>query len=255
MIRPRPFVAVLVGLVSVAALLLLGPLATTSTAAARGTDPLAGAPTVGECHKLTLKGLYKKSDSSRKVRCSREHTSRVVKVLQLPAGVTWSASNDKLTRIATRKCRPSWEKTLGGTYRSRDMSSYSTAWFMPTAAQRDRGARWFSCHLVLWGGSSSLAPLPTDKVPALGALPHPDNVAACLTKQTRTTCQRKHVWRATGNFVVDKKKFPGDRALRRAAIHRCPARVSTDRYLWTYRSSILWNMGDHVVVCYSKTRR
>ena len=131
MIRPRPLVAALLGLVSVIALLLLGPLATTSTAA--GTDPLAGAPTVGECHKLSLKGLYKKSDWSRKVRCSREHTSRVVKVLQLPAGVSWNDSDAKLTRIATRKCRPSWEKTLGGTYRSRDMSSYSSAWFMPTA--------------------------------------------------------------------------------------------------------------------------
>ena len=133
MIRPRPFVAALLGLVSVAALLLLGPLATTSTAAARGTDPLAGAPTVGECHKLTLKGLYKKSDSSRKVPAARaSDTSRVVKVLQPPDGVGWNASNDKLTRIATRKCRPSWEKTLGGTHRSRDMSSYSSAWFMPT---------------------------------------------------------------------------------------------------------------------------
>jgi hypothetical protein len=247
----RP-IALLVGLVSVVALLLLGPLSTTGTAV--GADPMAGAPSVGECHNMSLKGFYKKSDRSRAVPCSREHTTRVVKVLRLPAGVSWDASNDKLTRIATRKCRPSWEKTLGGTYKSRDLTSYTSGWFMPTAGQRDRGARWFSCHLALWGGDKSLAPLPTDEVPALGSLPHPDNVAVCLTRSARTTCKRNHAWRGTGTFTVDQKKFPGDRALRRAAIRRCPSQVSSDRFVWTYRSSILWSMGDHVVVCYSKTR-
>lgn len=255
MSRTPPLPAAVLTLVSLVAVLLAAPLAPSATATTATSAPLTGAPSVGECHKLTLKGLYRASDHSKQVRCSREHTSRVVKVLQLPDGVTWGASDAKLSRIATRKCRPSWEKTLGGTYRSRDMTSYSSAWFMPTAAQRDRGARWFSCHLILWGGGTSLAPLPTDKVPATGSLPHPDNIAACLTKSARTTCLRKHTWRATGTFVVDKRKFPGDRALRRAAIRRCPAQVSTDSFRWTYRSSILWAMGDHVVVCFSKTRR
>jgi Septum formation len=256
-IRPRPFVAALVGLVSVAALLLLGPLATTSTAAARGTDPLAGAPTVGECHKLTLKGLYKQTDRSRKVRCSRDHTSRVIKVAQLPAGASWSDSDAKLGRIATRGCEPVWKKTLGQSYVSRARSAYSWGWFIPTAGQRDRGARWFSCHVILWGGNRSLVTLPTDKAPALGDLPHPDKVAVCLTRHSFvfTVCARKHSYRATGVFTMDKTNFPGDRAIRRAAIHRCPSRVDSDRFRWSNRGSQRWEMGDHTVVCYSKTRR
>jgi hypothetical protein len=250
--RTRPLVAALAALASVATLLLLGPLSAPASAA----DPLAGAPSVGECHQLTLKGLYKSSDHSRKVRCSRSHTSRVIKVDRLPAGVQWSDSIEKLTRVTTRSCEPKWKKTLGGSYVSRDRSAYSWGWFMPTAGQRDRGARWFSCHLILWGGSKSLVPLPTDKVPALGSLPHPDIVAVCLSRRTfvSTVCSRKHSFRATGTFTIDKRSFPGDRAIRRAAVHRCPSRVSTDTFRWTNRTAQRWEMGDHVVVCYSKKR-
>lgn len=259
--RTRPLLAALLGLASVTALVLLGPLSTTSTATATTTAataaPMTGAPSVGECHRLTLEGLYKKSDFSRRVRCAREHTSRVVKVATLPAGVRWSDPAAKLQRVALRKCGPAWDRALGRTYASRALTAYSGGWFMPTAAQRDRGARWFSCHQILWGGNKSLAPLPTDREPALGKLPHPDKMAVCLARNTfaKTVCARKHVFRGTGVFTIDKKKFPGERAIRKAALKRCPSKVSSRTYRWSFRNPDLWALGDHTVVCYTRTRR
>lgn len=257
--RPIAALAALAG--TAALLLVLAPLSPTATAAPTtaptAADPSAGAPTVGECHKLTLKGLHRNSDGSRRVRCAREHTSRVVKVAYLPDGVRWSDPVSKLERVANRKCQPAWNRALGRTYTSRALTAYSGGWFIPTAGQRDRGARWFSCHQILWGGDTSLAPLPTDEVPALGALPHPDTQAVCLSRETfvKTVCLRKHSYRGTGVFTIKKKTFPGERAIRRAAINRCPSRVTSDRFRWTWRSGLAWEMGDHTVVCYSRTRR
>ncbi|MFL6003369.1 MAG: septum formation family protein [Nocardioides sp.] len=232
---------------------LLMPLAAViATAGPAQAGPTFQQPRVGECRAMTWDEYMGKSDNEAPIDCSQPHSSRVIDVVRLPKGVTWGAPIQKLTTIATRLCNPAWADALGRTYSSRAMTAYSVAWFMPTKAQRDRGARWIRCDLVLLAGSR-LANLPTDNVPALGAQPHPARIAACLKARTfvRTICSTPHAWRATGTFTIHQKAYPTDRQFRRAAIRRCPSRTSTSTFWWQYRPKVLWRLGDHVVICYS----
>ncbi len=237
-------------------LMLLAPLAAVvATAGPAQAGPAFQQPRVGECRALTMEEFNRKSNNEAPIDCSEPHTSRVIDTVRLPNGVGWGASIQRLTGIATRMCNPAWNEALGSSFRSRAMTAYSAGWFMPTKAQRERGARWIRCDLVLRAGSA-LANLPTDNVPALGAPPHPDRIAACLKARTlvKTICSRRHAWRATGTFVIRQEAYPSARQFRRAALRRCPSRVSTDSFAWQFRGAILWRQGDHVVGCYSHRR-
>jgi hypothetical protein len=237
--------------------LLLAPLAAVVvTAGPAQAGPGFEEPAVGECRDLTMDELNRWSNNEDPIDCSEPHTSRVIGTGRLPRDVTWDASEQRLTRISTGICHPLWIEALGSGYRSRIMTAYSWGWFIPTRAQRDRGARWIRCDLILWAGTT-LANLPTDKVPALGALPHPDKITACLKGETflLTTCNRLHAWRATGTFLMRQDTFPTDREFRRAALRRCPSLVTSDAFAWRHRDATRWRLGDHAVVCFSRTRR
>ena len=207
-------------------LMLLTPLAAViATAGPAQAGPAFEQPSVGECRVLTYDEHNRWSNNEAPIDCSERHTSRVIAPGRQPKGVGWDASLRQLNRIATDICDPTWKATLGSTYRSRAMTAYSWAWFIPTKAQRERGARWIRCDLILYGGRALLR-LPTDAEPALGTEPpHPDSVAACLKARTfiHTACSRTHAWRATGTFVMRQEAFPTDREFRRAAIRRCPS--------------------------------
>ncbi|HEX4816047.1 MAG TPA: septum formation family protein [Nonomuraea sp.] len=238
-------------------LMLLAPLAAVvATAGPAQAGPAFQQPRVGECRALTFRELNRASNNEAPIACSQPHTSRVIATGRLPRGVNWNAPIERLGRISTGICDPAWKRALGGTYRSRAMTAYAWGWFIPTKAQRARGARWIRCDLILWGGQS-LVRLPNDNEPALGAQPHPDRIAACLTERTAfyTSCARRHAWRATGTFVIRQKAYPTERQFRRAAVRRCPSLVTSDAFAWRFRSESRWRLGDHVVTCFSRTRR
>jgi len=238
-------------------IMLLAPLAgVVATAGPAQAGPAFQEPRVGECRALTFDEFMRNSNNEAPIDCSQPHSSRVIDTIRLPKGVGWGASTQQLTNIATRMCNPAWNEALGSSFRSRAMTAYSAGWFMPTKAQRERGARWIRCDLVLRAGSA-LANLPTDNVPALGAPPHPNNVAACLKARTlvKTVCSRRHAWRATGTFVIHQKAYPSSGQFRRAAVRRCPSLVNTGAFAWQFRGKVLWRLGDHTVGCYSHTHR
>jgi hypothetical protein len=196
------------------------------------------------------------SDHSTDVPCSQTHTAQVAGVATLPTGLDFgSATRAQLFTVVADKCIPKVDKVLGRNARTRDSSAYDFVWFIPTKAQRSKGARWLSCSIIR-PQSAKLVKLPTSTTPFLpdGALP--DNVARCLTKAVfNTPCSAPHVWRATGTFVVSGS-YPGARALNKKATKQCRPHVKAGKpYRWTYRDKITWNVArDHVVVCYSKTR-
>lgn len=243
-------------LLAVAVLLLTSLTVVVATAGPAQANPGFQEPAVGECRALSYDELQRWSNNEDPIDCAEPHSSRVIATGRLPRGVSWDAPERQLNRIATGICDPAWWAALGSTYRGRAMTAYSWGWFIPTQAQRERGARWIRCDVILYGGRS-LVRLPTDAEPALGTQPHPDRVAACLKARTliHTICSRDHAWRATGTFVMSQEAFPTDREFRRAAIRRCPALVNTDSFAWRHRERFQWQQGDHVVVCYSHTRR
>jgi hypothetical protein len=70
-----------------------------------------------------------------------------------------------------------------------------------------------------------------------------------------TVCAKQHTYRVTGGFRFHSKKYPGVRALTKAAVRRCPELVSSSRWRYQIPPSVHeWRLGQRTIVCYSKTR-
>ena len=225
--------------------------------AARTLSPSAGAPTVGACSTMTAKQSNARSDRSTVVPCSQGHTAKVAGVVRLPDRLDYS-DLVKLYRVMQGRCRPKANAMLGRTYAVRDSSAYDVAWFVPTKSQRENGARWISCSIVL-RQAFRLARLPTDKTPLLPSGRLGDGIHRCLLADTSrvvtTRCQARHGWRATGSFVIASKRYPGYKAVSRKGKDRCASMVQKGKaYRYTWSDKIAWQAGgDHAVICFSKT--
>jgi hypothetical protein len=245
-------------LVAVAATTALTVSAAPGHALGQPDGPDFGAPTVGACSTMTAKQSDAQADRSTVVPCSQAHTAKVAGVVQLPDALDYSSGTGKLYRAMVDRCKPQWNALLGRTHAVRDSSAYQLVWFIPTKNQRQHGARWMSCSVVLRQGTR-LAKLPTNKAPLLPSGKLRDRIHRCLLATTTaaitTRCSAKHGWRATGSFVVASKKFPGAKAVNRTARTKCASRVNPRRaYRWTYWTKVNWQVGgDRAVICYTKT--
>jgi len=127
------------------------------------------------------------------------------------------------------------------------MTAFVVAWFRPTRAQLDAGARWLRCDLIAYGGRTKLAPIPDQPT----ATPLRDSIRSCLTsgRGFRTTCSRPHAWRATGVAKVRLAGYPGDQRMRQIAIQRCRDEVRQGKPYW-----FRWQVVDTnrwLITCYS----
>jgi hypothetical protein len=241
-------------LVAVAAATALTLSIAPPAAHAQADGPDFGAPTVGACSTMTAKQSDAKADKSTVVPCSQGHTAKVAGVVQLPGRLDYSSKLVKLYRVMENKCRPQADAMLGRRYAVRDSSAYQVVWFIPTKNQRQHGARWISCSVVL-RQAFRLAKLPTDNVPLLPSGKLGDGIHRCLLADVTTRCKARHGWRATGSFVIDSKKYPGFKAVSRKGKRRCASKVQPGKaYRYTWSAKIPWQVGgDHAVICFSKT--
>jgi hypothetical protein len=245
-------------LVAVATATALGLSAAPGQARAAADGPDFGAPAVGACSTMTAEQADARVDRSTVVPCSQAHQAKVAGVVRLPDGLAYS-SRGKLYRAMVKRCKPAWNELLGRTHRVRDSSAYQLVWFVPSKDQRQHGARWMSCSVVLRKGTE-LAKLPANKAPLLPKGELGDRIHRCLLATTASTittrCSAEHGWRATGSFVVSSETFPGTTAVNRAARTKCP-RLTNPRkpFRWTYWTKVNWQAGgDHAVICYTKTK-
>jgi hypothetical protein len=228
------------------------------TQALQTDGPDYGAPTVGACSTMTAKQAGAKADKSTVVPCSQAHTAKVAGVSMLPGKLDYTSDTTQLYKSLVKRCKPMWKAMLGRTDAVRDSSAYDLVWFFPTKTQRQHGARWMSCSVVLRQGAE-LAKLPTNKTPLLPGGRLKDGIHRCLLATTSasitTRCSARHGWRATGSFVIASEKFPGAKAVNRTAKTKCASRTTRGKaYRWTYWTRINWQVGgDHAVICYSKT--
>jgi Septum formation len=215
-----------------------------------------GKPTVGECRTLTAAQAAARTDTTAPSGCGTAHDDRVIAVPHLPTGVSWTGLSDaQIVKQGIKACTPALRTALGQNDKVRDRSAYDLVFFQPTAAQIAAGARWVRCDLVLRRGKT-LADLPTDRIPALSGLPLKKRVTRCLkgTHHIVTTCSSTHSYRATGSFTVASTSFPGRTALVRAGRAKCPSRVDSRSYLFTWKAKVIWNLvHDRTVVCFTKT--
>lgn len=221
--------------------------------AARAGDPHYHQPTVGECHDYTYDDMLKASETSDPVDCATvAHTAKISKVTMLPDGVSYSDAV-KLGNLYYNRCLPAWEDLLGRSDVKRALTAYSASVFIPTKAERNQGARWLRCDVILYRGVG-LSDLPYDAAP-LVSNPITDDIARCLKAKTfyTTTCDAGHAFRATGSFRAPKGPYPSEKKFARIAQNRCPSLVTSSRWRYSWPSKASWKDGYRVMVCYSKT--
>lgn len=231
-----------------ALLLVAGPLGTGS-ATADDVDPaMAGAPIVGTCYDPTMKETGGQSVPREAVDCTTTHTTEVIAVGTLPARLTWNSARGDIDAAVGDVCSPTMDRITGSNPLRQVRAQYSWVWFQPTAEEAVAGARWFSCHAMIFE-DSRLAPLP-HPLPKLGKKID-DSVASCLTSRREyTTCADQHAWRASYSFYATGKLTTKN--LDRAAARTCPRHVTSRAWLrdaWDVRGKRF------IVACYSKTKR
>lgn len=187
--------------------------------------------------------------------CERSHTSRTFAVPSVPRGVPMG-DTDALQRVVDRACRPAYHRAVSTDIRERLLSAYSYVWFAPTDQQVRQGARWVRCDLVVFGGTSTLVPLPPAQVPALGTAPYPDREARCYVGRRFlvTACSRPHQLRARSVYQLRAGRYPSEAELQRTAERRC-APVAGRRWTAFPPSREDWRGGFRYVVCTSRTSR
>ena len=245
----------------VATLALAGSLlAAAPSGAAPASDPAHRAgpgyhqPKVGSCHTMTMQQFNRLVVPTASVSCSKRHTTKTLVVKRLTGKVDWNSR--WIMRPIWATCLRKMNQALGGNDKARAMSSYAPSFFIPSPKERARGAKWLRCDVGLLGGRV-LQPIP--KKLDLGSPPLDEKFARCLNGPERrlllTVCAKQHTYRVTGGFRFSSKKYPGERALTKAALRRCPELISSAR--WRYYippGPAEWRLGQRTIICYSKTK-
>ena len=236
-------------IVALGATLALAPSAT----AVEADGPHYQEPPPAQCRNYTYATAMGTTAQTQVVSCGTRHTAKSVGAFQMPESMTWSTPLDDIASAVADTCRPYYNNLVGGTDLLRRMTRFGMSLYFPTQAQKDHGARWVRCDAVVWG-RSALVPLP-HQIPLLDpATPH-YAVTKCLVGANRyyTACAFTHSYRVTGGFQLAGSTYPGDAAVKRAALRRCPSYITTRYYLWEGPDRDRWRAGNHAVLCYSKT--
>jgi hypothetical protein len=237
------------GVIAILALLASLFSAGSASAGEDTTDPMAGAPAVGDCYDLTYKQMYAHTVPEDPVDCASTHTAVVATVGKLPSGVTWNSPEKKTTAAVNKQCTRAVTARIGGNPVLIMLSAYSWMWYAPTQAEEDAGARWFSC-LVIAPEDKALTDLPAPLPKASKHLP--DELSKCFVgrKYLRTTCADRHDWRMSYSVLVHQKLT--EKNLDRASQRYCRSHVSSRGWL---RSAFSVTPRSFVLGCASETRR
>lgn len=242
----RPAIAALAAALVASTALVAG-----TAAPAAAADPRAGAPAVGSCFDATAEQGDRPVLAETPVDCAATHTMRVTAVRQLPARLTWNSPRREIFAVAGNTCERVNVKVIGGTATRRYLTLYSTFYFVPSTAQRDAGARWFSCMIGL-STSDGLAPLPQGELPRATRRPA-DSVAWCLDRRlNHVRCAQPHRWRAVHAFLTRAKGNDSAlaRAARTAADRTCSRKVASPRFVYYWHR---WTPTKLMVACFTRT--
>ena len=254
-----------------ATLLLVG-----CTAAGQGTDvdpdqvDAVEAPELGACRSLTPEDVARASNATRTVDCSEAHTAQTYAVGPLPDEFDDAAYDDEaLGEFAYRECSDRFEKFLGADESLVMRTVVSWAWFRPSEAAWDEGARWYRCDVVGGGDQSEeYVRLPQD---AKGLLQGrvDDAWMICAEGPTvaagvRVPCSQPHTWRAVTTIKLGEPEddYPGDRLVEVQTRDFCDTSVGATlgypvkydfAYTWFHEAE--WEVGNRRSICWAKTDR
>lgn len=215
-------------------------------------DPGAGAPKVGECHRMTAEQSVASVARSSAVACESAHSSVVAYVGFVRVPVTAKTPIAERRALGKKLCEPAYRRVAGGTLADRAMSILTWTLFTPGQDDLVRGARWVRCDVVARSGKKLVA-LPAG-TPLL-AKGIPQQLRACQTDTgADVSCAQPHAFKVQAVFLAYAAKqanvaYPDAETFTATARARCKQLTGTDGGFWQPPSRVGWNAGDHYIRC------
>ncbi len=208
-----------------------------------------------DCHDLTYEEASAVSDPDPPVPCSEDHTSMTLRVLHLsdPDWDSWAV----IVRRMIVPCHKELIKEAGGRTYMVQRSAYDITYFLPTKAQREAGADWVRCDVVVRAGLGNLGKVPEHMDMETTIWPSPD-VRKCRQGRPSgyalTTCSRRHKFGSHWTPEIPGDEYPGKRKAEKFAYEQCydllGIETSGDPFLYEWvPSRRLWRAGYRHAVC------
>lgn len=227
------------------------------------------APQQDACRVLTPEDVARPSNASATVDCTEQHTAQTILVDTFPPDLSGATYDDPaLGAYAFTACRDAFTKRLGADESTSLRTILNWAWFRPSTAAWDQGARWFRCDVV--GGndeSASFVALPTSLRNILQGRPD-DRWLVCARGKTisgsvKVPCSKRHTWRAVTTIKLGEPDdpYPGDRVVAVRTRDYCSDSVGAwlnypvdydFGYTWFHQTE--WQAGNRRSVCWARTR-
>ncbi len=254
--------------VSLAALTLLTGCLGLSHGGVSAAD--AAVPDLGACRMLTPGDVALPSSSTATVDCTEPHTAQTFAVGTVPSDLTDASYDDsRVAAYAYRYCTDHFIDYTGADESLAMRTILSWAWFRPSKAAWDSGARWFRCDVIGGGDQAkSYVDLPTDAKGLLLGRPA-DRWMVCADGATvagsvKVPCSAKHTWRAVTTIVLGSATdtYPGDTEVQQRTKDFCSKSVGAwldypvdynFGYSWFQRPE--WDAGNRRSVCWARTDR
>jgi hypothetical protein len=226
------------------------------------------APDVGACRDLTPADVAQPSNATRTVACSARHTAQTFAVGALPSRFDHTSYDDKaLGAWAYDTCTSRFIRFTGADQSLAMRTILSWAWFRPSEAAWDKGARWYRCDVVGGGDQTkSYVDLPEKTKGLLLGTPA-DQWLVCAQGRTvsgsvKVPCSTKHDWRAVTTIVLGgaKDPYPGDHLSQLRTRDFCSKSVGAwlgypvdydYGYSWFHQAE--WDAGNRRSVCWART--
>jgi hypothetical protein len=241
-----------------------GPTSEGSTVTGTAAD--VAAPEVGRCRALPASAVDRPDDDSPQVACAEPHTAETFAVGEFtgPSAAT-TVDDPRLSRAVLDGCDRRFRRYVGADASLALRTVLDWAWFRPSPAAWQAGARWYRCDLVASGADGLLEHRGRARGVLLG-LPA-DRWLLCaagdqVSDAPRVPCDQPHTWRAVTTVVLGDAaaSWPGERRVELRTRDFCSDSVGawlgypvdyTYGYTWLGRAE--WRTGNRRSVCWART--
>lgn len=243
-----------------------------STAQGRNADPAqvdsTEVPELGQCRDLRPEDVALPANATAAIDCTEEHTAQTYAVGTLPASLQDATyDSTELGTWAYQTCSEGLMSFLGADESSVMRTIVTWAWFRPSEAAWDDGARWYRCDVLGGGGEGvEYQPLPKTAEGLLMGLP-PDEWMVCadgpaVVGSPKVSCSEQHTWRAVTTIKVGEQdeKYPGDRLVEVTTRDFCSDSVAAwlgypieYDFGFTWFKEAEWEVGNRRSVCWART--
>lgn len=218
--------------------------------AAQASDPMLGAPAVGQCFNYDYAAMMKKTAPSEgPVECSERHTAIAVAVVPLPDHLPVSGGTGKTFDYVLDACQPAFDAAYGVSHKLQHVAAFTRNVYFPPTNLAEQGAHWGRCDVVSIAGKT-LFPIAAS-TPLVTSKPKGKTMKCLRNDYSLTNCSLPHAWAPNGVLTLKGSAFPSRSAQIRFAKRRCGS-VTSPRHRWIFypltRSA--WRQGERHFVCW-----